>query len=241
MDRRRDLVGKHIDEARGPSKKVTEHELEQRNGVEFVLLATQRDAELVERALEHGGVLTKNLTVELVERLEDELYERANTSFGRRLALEGARLRMKVYVAPQSASKLACTDARAIVQRRERVERERPAGLNARKAHVAELGRNVVRRRRVGEDRELLVDLIHHVAQLVVRIDRRQLQLQDQSIDLVDEQYNTQSFLDGMLDDALGLHHDLAHHYESQLYVRERERERESKGRCHILPQQHRR
>src|SRR5699024_10152595 len=51
------------------------------------------------------------------------------------------------------------------------------------------------------------VDFVENVSDLVVGVLRRQLQLQDQSIDFVDANRHRQSFLQGMLQQSLGVEH----------------------------------
>lgn len=53
------------------------------------------------------------------------------------------------------------------------------------------------------------VDLIHNVAQLVVGVGGRQLQLQDQPVDLVDAHGDRQPLLHRVLDQPLCVQHHL--------------------------------
>ena len=99
---------------------------------------------------------------------------------------------------------------RVSVEFGEGLESEAPAHLRGCKTDIAELGResNALA---TGGLRNDSVDLLDSVFELEVGVGRGQLQFQDESIDLVDDQCERHLFLNTMPDDALRVAHHTFH------------------------------
>mmetsp|Transcript_14805 Transcript_14805/g.25386 ORF Transcript_14805/g.25386 Transcript_14805/m.25386 type:complete len:508 (-) Transcript_14805:22-1545(-) len=245
VDRRRHVFDAHVDKAGRFAKQATAHQLEQRFGVvELLGRFERRLAELGERGVERVVFFADDVRVHFVERLEHKLHERARCAALRRTLRELARARVIVDVGPEAFGERAGVErvsVRRAVDARKRVERERPAVLAAREQHVAELWREARRRAvavvRVGDQRVHLVD---RVTQLVVGVGWRQLQLENESVELADAQRERQFVCQRLFDGALGADHhalDGVHHQHHAVRKRQTGRGLASKvdvpGRVH--------
>lgn len=126
---------------------------------------------------------------------------------------ELARLGVVINVAPETRGKGIEVDrAEGIfVHLGEAAEGKAPAHGSAGKGNVALLGANAVLWRRidVGNDS---VDLFDSLFELVVGIGGRESELEDESVDLVDDNCDGQFLVHEMLDGAFGGEHDLQKH-----------------------------
>eukprot|EP00850_Spirogloea_muscicola_P018282 SM000166S02463 [mRNA] locus=s166:132546:136017:+ [translate_table: standard] len=166
-------------------------------------------AQLRQRRLHALPVLPDDLRVDLVQRLEHELDERALAALGRRLAAEGAGVGVVVDIAPELAREALRVQRNAVdvaVQLGKGGEREGPAGGGAGEGHVARGG--FERRGLAAAVRgQQHVELLQRVPQLVVGVGRRQFELGDEAVHLVDDGDDGQALLQRVLDGALRADH----------------------------------
>mmetsp|Transcript_1943 Transcript_1943/g.4170 ORF Transcript_1943/g.4170 Transcript_1943/m.4170 type:complete len:441 (+) Transcript_1943:1187-2509(+) len=194
-----------VDEAGvGLAEEARDDELEHRLGVKRVLGALERQPELSERRLEVSVGGGNGLRHELVERLEDELHEGARPSALRGAAAEGARLRVEVSLAPHAAREGVGVEARVEVGVDLGVRSEREAAVEEGRG---EDHRAVLRgEARVGASRggvQAGVHFLDDLAHLEVGVLRRQAQLKDEAIDLVDDEHELEVVGHGVADEAL--------------------------------------
>ena len=160
-------------------------------------------------------MLPDGLRVNLVQRLEDKLHERAVAAARRGLAPERACLVVEVHVPPEPARECLGVHVHAAdvgVESRERVEGKRPAVLCRTEAH-APFDRVRERRVLVSPVGSLDdgVDLLEGVPNLVVRVRGWKLELEDEPVHLVDEDADGQTLLRRVLDQALRAAHHTLH------------------------------
>mmetsp|Transcript_82865 Transcript_82865/g.235065 ORF Transcript_82865/g.235065 Transcript_82865/m.235065 type:complete len:886 (-) Transcript_82865:399-3056(-) len=209
-----DVLHDHVDEcanAAALAEELDKHLLEQGPRVKVEVTLVQVDADFGKRRREVIPLLTEGMGEDLVDGLEHELHERAWLVRVGCVLLEPARLLVEVEVTPKALGELLGVKIPAVrfgVEGGVRVEREHHAEEAGSEQDVALQRREVhavvdLRADRVVQPLERLVDLLDAVAQLVVGVGRRQLQLDDEAVDAVDHEDELQFLLQRVLHHAL--------------------------------------
>ena len=99
------MLHDHIHQASGRSKELVQNHLQQWSNVHLEQYWLQVDTKLCKRKLQVVRLLAQNLTVKLVQRLQNEVNEGSVLFRVRRLASEFAGFSIEVYIAPETIGK----------------------------------------------------------------------------------------------------------------------------------------
>mmetsp|Transcript_111213 Transcript_111213/g.295560 ORF Transcript_111213/g.295560 Transcript_111213/m.295560 type:complete len:248 (+) Transcript_111213:1694-2437(+) len=214
---RRDVLHDHVDEGADPTagtEELQEDLLQQGPRVQVAVALVKVDSDLRKRGGEVVLLLAQAVGEDLVDGLQHELHKGPRLVSVRRILLEAASVLVEVEVAPQALCEHLVVEVPAVslgVESGVRLEREHHPEEARGEEHVALERREVSPAVHLGADcvvepLEGLVDVLDAVAQLVVGVCRRQLQLDDQAVHAVDHEDKVQLLLQGVLHHALDVH-----------------------------------
>mmetsp|Transcript_51916 Transcript_51916/g.135484 ORF Transcript_51916/g.135484 Transcript_51916/m.135484 type:complete len:1224 (-) Transcript_51916:361-4032(-) len=224
---RRQVVCDRVHQPRRPPEEGAQNRPEERAHVPVDRLLLERDAQLLQRRRQLLHLLPDALGHHLVEGLEDEVDEGALRPRPDRALLELAGRLVEPEVAPQPLRELLGGEAAVCVgvDGGEGVEGEGEAEERGGEDDVAQLRvEGGVGPARVSHERR--VDLLDHVLELEVGVGGRQLELQDEPVDLVDDEHDGQPLLARLADEAVGVEHEAVHgvHHQQHPVCRARRR-----------------